>query len=132
MSMDAKELIKRFVFCVPKAARSSQAADVKDYVSIRKVNDYKEMLLEPTKQLLMPFRETSARLSCEFPDKKLIQFDSGKLQVLAELLRERKRGGHKVLIFTQMGKMVCFLYLLLYGLFCFCSSSFWCSNSWIS
>jgi helicase SWR1 len=70
------------------------------------------MLLEPIKDYLQPFQEVRGRLSAEFPDKKLVQFDSGKLQKLAALLRERKRGGHKVLIFTQMSKMVSFLALL--------------------
>ena len=41
-----------------------------------------------------------------FPDKKLVQFDAGKLQILAELLRNLKRERHRVLIFTQMSKML--------------------------
>jgi SNF2 family DNA or RNA helicase len=41
-----------------------------------------------------------------FPDRKLVQFDSGKLQTLAVLLRDLKAGGHKCLIFTQMSKML--------------------------
>jgi SNF2 family DNA or RNA helicase len=41
-----------------------------------------------------------------FPDKKLIQFDAGKLQILSELLRNLKQGKHRVLIFTQMSKML--------------------------
>ncbi|CAN0254268.1 unnamed protein product, partial [Hapterophycus canaliculatus] len=36
-----------------------------------------------------------------FPDRRLVQYDAGKLQVLAGLLRSRKQGGHKCLIFTQ-------------------------------
>lgn len=36
-----------------------------------------------------------------FPDRRLIQFDCGKLQELAVLLRRLKSGGHRVLIFTQ-------------------------------
>ena len=52
-----------------------------------------------------------------FPDRKLIQFDSGKLNALSELLRERKLGNHKCLIFTQMSKMLDILeaFLNLYG-----------------
>jgi helicase SWR1 len=106
-SMD--ELIKRFVFCVPKARTA--IASIPRRIGGRPCRSTKsltEMLQEPVNELLKPFRESIARLQSEFPDKKLIQFDSGKLQVLAELLRERKRGGHKVLIFTQMGKMVIF------------------------
>ena len=41
-----------------------------------------------------------------FPDKKLVQFDSCKLQVLSELLASLKQGKHRVLIFTQMSKML--------------------------
>ena len=41
-----------------------------------------------------------------FPDRRLVQFDCGKLQALAVLLRKLKIEGHKVLIFTQMTKML--------------------------
>ncbi|KFM26869.1 Helicase swr1 [Auxenochlorella protothecoides] len=46
------------------------------------------------------------RTSLFFPDKRLIQFDSGKLQELAGLLARLKAGGHRALIFTQMSKML--------------------------
>eukprot|EP00940_MAST-03C_sp_MAST-3C-sp2_P000876 g876.t1 len=41
-----------------------------------------------------------------FPDRWLVQWDCGKLQILAQLLRRLKSGGHKVLIFTQMTRML--------------------------
>ena len=41
---------------------------------------------------------------CNF--SRTVCSDAGKLQTLAELLRELKRGGHKTLIFTQMSKML--------------------------
>ena len=41
-----------------------------------------------------------------FPDLRLIQYDCGKLQALEKLLRRIKPGGHRVLIFTQMTKML--------------------------
>eukprot|EP01064_Diplonema_japonicum_P036290 TRINITY_DN8107_c0_g1_i2.p1 TRINITY_DN8107_c0_g1~~TRINITY_DN8107_c0_g1_i2.p1 ORF type:complete len:1181 (+),score=206.67 TRINITY_DN8107_c0_g1_i2:32-3574(+) len=40
------------------------------------------------------------------PDPKLVTFDCGKLQVLATLLPDLKRQGHRVLIFTQMTKVL--------------------------
>jgi SNF2 family DNA or RNA helicase len=49
----------------------------------------------------------------EFPDKKMVQFDSGKLVELYRLLYEKKRGGHKCLIFTQMSRMLDILELFL-------------------
>eukprot|EP01038_Epipyxis_sp_PR26KG_P011354 gene11354-15225_t len=53
------------------------------------------------------------RQSITFPDRKLIQYDSGKLQVLANLLHDLKRNGHKCLIFTQMSKMLDILEIFL-------------------
>jgi E1A-binding protein p400 len=42
----------------------------------------------------------------QFPDPRLIQYDCGKLQTLDKLLRRLKSEGHRVLIFTQMTKML--------------------------
>lgn len=44
--------------------------------------------------------------SIAFPDKRLLQFDCGKLQRLDSLLRDLITDGHRVLIFTQMTKML--------------------------
>jgi helicase SWR1 len=38
-----------------------------------------------------------------FPDRRLIQFDCGKLQTLDRLLRKLKPGGHRCLIVPQVG-----------------------------
>jgi helicase SWR1 len=46
------------------------------------------------------------KLQIAFPDLSLLQYDCGKLQELARLLRERKAGGHRVLIFTQMTRIL--------------------------
>ncbi|KDE05864.1 hypothetical protein MVLG_03807 [Microbotryum lychnidis-dioicae p1A1 Lamole] len=48
----------------------------------------------------------AGKLSIAFPDRSLLQYDCGKLQKLDELLRECKAGGHRVLIFTQMTKVL--------------------------
>ncbi|KAL6475282.1 hypothetical protein MHYP_G00163220 [Metynnis hypsauchen] len=42
----------------------------------------------------------------QFPDLRLIQYDCGKLQTLHHLLRKLKTEGHRVLIFTQMTRML--------------------------
>lgn len=49
---------------------------------------------------------SSVKLQIAFPDPSLIQYDCGKLQQLTRLLREKKMGGHRVLIFTQMTKVL--------------------------
>jgi E1A-binding protein p400 len=51
-------------------------------------------------------RPAYIRRQLHFPDKRLLQWDCGKLQRLALLLSELKAGGHRVLIFTQMTKML--------------------------
>ncbi|KAK7057725.1 helicase SWR1 [Favolaschia claudopus] len=48
----------------------------------------------------------SVKLQIAFPDPSLLQYDCGKLQQLTRLLREKKAGGHRVLIFTQMTKIL--------------------------
>ncbi|KAL9601814.1 MAG: hypothetical protein Q9219_002304 [cf. Caloplaca sp. 3 TL-2023] len=52
------------------------------------------------------FHEARMRLSIAFPDKRLLQYDCGKLQRLDALLRELQSGGHRALIFTQMTKVL--------------------------
>ena len=98
---DVDDLVKKFVFCVPKAGTREERLH---FGEIPKSS--RDIIVKPLEEYLSPFREVQARLSSFFPDKKLIQFDAGKLQTLAELLRELKRGGHKTLIFTQMSKML--------------------------
>eukprot|EP00899_Mesostigma_viride_P018488 jgi/Mesvir1/26640/Mv24037-RA.1 len=56
--------------------------------------------------LLTPLRTAHIRRHIFFPDRRLIQFDCGKLQELAVLLRRLRAGGHRCLIFTQMAKML--------------------------
>ncbi|GME23191.1 Snf2 family helicase [Neofusicoccum parvum] len=64
-----------------------------------------------------PFHESRVRLSIAFPDKRLLQYDCGKLQRLAKLLRDLQAGGHRALIFTQMTKVLDILeqFLNIYG-----------------
>lgn len=60
----------------------------------------------PAKTPLDPFHQARMRLSIAFPDKRLLQYDCGKLQKLDSLLRELQAGGHRALIFTQMTRVL--------------------------
>jgi helicase SWR1 len=53
-----------------------------------------------------PWHEARMRLTIQFPDKRLLQYDCGKLQVLDKLLRRLQADGHRALIFTQMTKVL--------------------------
>ena len=61
----------------------------------------------------MTFHKLHSLQMLNFPGKLLLQYDCGKLQALAPLLHEKKRQGSRVLIFTQMTKMLNVLELFL-------------------
>ncbi|KAK9276401.1 hypothetical protein L1049_005934 [Liquidambar formosana] len=79
--------------------------------------NYKEKCSEILLPMLSPIRPAIVRRQVYFPDRRLIQFDCGKLQELAILLRRLKSEGHRALIFTQMTKMLDILeaFINLYG-----------------
>ncbi|XP_066546170.1 E1A-binding protein p400 isoform X3 [Amia ocellicauda] len=58
-------------------------------------------------------RRLASRLLFEFPDLQLLQMDSGKLEALAVLLHKLKSESRRVLIFTQMVKMLDILEMFL-------------------
>ncbi|KAK1997037.1 SNF2 family domain-containing protein [Colletotrichum falcatum] len=60
----------------------------------------------PKQAPIDPWHESRMRLSIQFPDKRLLQYDCGKLQALDKLLRKLQAGGHRALIFTQMTKVL--------------------------
>ncbi|KAF6838414.1 adenosinetriphosphatase [Colletotrichum plurivorum] len=60
----------------------------------------------PRQAPIDPWHESRMRLSIQFPDKRLLQYDCGKLQALDKLLRKLQAGGHRALIFTQMTKVL--------------------------
>ncbi|EFX80979.1 hypothetical protein DAPPUDRAFT_21484, partial [Daphnia pulex] len=59
--------------------------------------------LSPLTSILHPIQSA---MMTQFPDPRLIQYDCGKLQTLDNLLRQLKVGKHRVLIFTQMTRML--------------------------
>lgn len=48
----------------------------------------------------------AVKLHIAFPDASLLQYDCGKLQQLDLLMRRLKEGGHRILIFTQMTRVL--------------------------
>ena len=112
-------LIEAFVFAIPKA-RASAPVPWCSAPAPRAVAAAETQRLELVTTLLpgmAPLHPALVRRQVFFPDRRLIQFDCGKLQELAALLRTLKAGGHKALIFTQMTRMLDVLesFLNLYG-----------------
>lgn len=60
----------------------------------------------PARALLALLHAPASRHAVAFPHPSLLQYDCGKLQTLDGLLRRLKAGGHRVLIFTQMTRVL--------------------------
>ncbi|KAJ2952402.1 hypothetical protein O0L34_g6710 [Tuta absoluta] len=63
-------------------------------------------LLPAARAALALLHAPAARQAVAFPHPRLLQYDCGKLQTLSRLLRRLKAGGHRVLIFTQMTRVL--------------------------
>ncbi|KAJ5108724.1 hypothetical protein N7456_005399 [Penicillium angulare] len=99
-SYDMDGYVQRFACVTPAAVASGMTEAALTPVETRLLtNTAKEQAYDP-------FHEARMRLSIAFPDKRLLQYDCGKLQRLDKLLRDLKAGGHRALIFTQMTKML--------------------------
>jgi len=101
---DDKRLIAlNFTFIIPRVRASVPVTQ--ETIHEEHLKDVGRLTWDAMK-ILRPIRATIVRQILFFPDKRLVQFDCGKLQALAVLLRTLKVDGHKVLIFTQMTKML--------------------------
>ncbi|QDZ22258.1 P-loop-containing nucleoside triphosphate hydrolase [Chloropicon primus] len=101
------ETLENFTFAIPKARAIMlklwcSHPDWKKRYELDCPEDFKAKALA----VMGAFHNVAARLRLFFPDRRLVQFDCGKLQQLAALLHKLKAGGHRVLIFTQMSKML--------------------------
>nr|ACJ61498.1 photoperiod independent early flowering protein [Glycine max] len=112
------DVVESFMFSIPAARAPSPVC----WCSTSETNvflhpSYKQKCSEVLLPLLAPIRPAIVRRQVYFPDRRLIQFDCGKLQELAILLRKLKSEGHRALIFTQMTKMLDILeaFINLYG-----------------
>ncbi|KAL8735322.1 MAG: hypothetical protein Q9166_000867 [cf. Caloplaca sp. 2 TL-2023] len=92
--------IQKFACVTPAVAASDMAPLVLSSNGVEAVRDAQRMC--PTDA----FHAARMRLSIAFPDKRLLQYDCGKLQRLDNLLRTLQSGGHRALIFTQMTKVL--------------------------
>lgn len=97
------DLEKNFVFYVPRAGSDQPILFPKRLADI----DEQSLSHHLGKHGSLSSAETNTLF---FPDKKLIQFDAGKLQILSELLRNLKQDKHRVLIFTQVRREVTFIF----------------------
>ncbi|KQK08524.1 protein PHOTOPERIOD-INDEPENDENT EARLY FLOWERING 1 isoform X1 [Brachypodium distachyon] len=110
--------IESFTFAIPAARAATPICWCKKRKSpVLLEPAYRELCMNEFSPILSPIRPAIVRRQVYFPDRRLIQFDCGKLQELAILLRRLKSEGHRALIFTQMTKMLDTLeeFINLYG-----------------
>ncbi|XP_059192801.1 E1A-binding protein p400 [Centropristis striata] len=103
----ANSLIKRLVCVVPPAVAQPPhlyAANPPVPFSLEKKSLHRR-LQEASAAHSAGLHLASRRLLC-FSDLQLMQMDSGKLEALAILLQKLRSESHRVLIFTQMVKML--------------------------
>lgn len=98
--------IEKFAVIPPNAV----ARDVSTYALPGLTPTSHPDLLDPSFDSL---HQPTVKLQIAFPDASLLQYDCGKLQKLYEMLRDLKAGGHRVLIFTQMTKVLDILEMFL-------------------
>ncbi|KAK7278828.1 hypothetical protein RJT34_23866 [Clitoria ternatea] len=112
------DVVESFMFAIPAARAPTPVCWCsKNDTDVFLHPTYKQKCSEVLLPLLSPIRPAVVRRQVYFPDRRLIQFDCGKLQELAVLLRKLKSEGHRALIFTQMTKMLDILeaFINLYG-----------------
>ncbi|KAG0708694.1 SNF2 family N-terminal domain-containing protein [Suillus ampliporus] len=98
-------VVERFAFVTPAAVALDLprfALPGCEHVLSRQSSDFHGVL-----------HHASVKLQIAFPDPSLLQYDCGKLQELSRLLRQRKLEGHRVLIFTQMTRILDILEIFL-------------------
>jgi helicase SWR1 len=99
-SMTMEPLIQKFACITPAVVATDMAVTTLSEVGAAAIREQQQQWPKD------PFHEPRTRLSIAFPDKRLLQYDCGKLQRLDRLLRDLQAGGHRALIFTQMTKVL--------------------------
>ncbi|KAG7202049.1 hypothetical protein KM043_004730 [Ampulex compressa] len=105
---ELKEVFERFVVYVP-AVRASLPRFHVSHPPPHKLFGQRRMQAELQRQLFSKvslLHPVAGAMMTQFPDPRLIQYDCGKLQSLDHLLRKLKSDNHRVLIFTQMTRML--------------------------
>lgn len=105
---ELNNIFNRFVFYVPAVHAPQPEIQVwhpPPSTYWKEKDDQKSLMYYVSKPSTVLHPIISAMVT-QFPDPRLIQYDCGKLQTLDTLLRKLKSEGHRVLIFTQMTKML--------------------------
>ncbi len=103
-SSEMISVAKMFCFCVPSVTAPCPALSV--HAIPLYVPDLGPIVDQFSDLSTQTIHVAYIQQRISFPDRSLVRYDGGKLQTLNVLLSQLKQGGHKVLIFTQMSKML--------------------------
>jgi len=107
--------IRRFAFVVPAVlsyspvlikVRSGSGKSETGSMSSCSCLRHSQPDIDVTRAALTLLGHATLALCVSFPDRSLVQWDSGKFHKLAPLLRQLKQHAHRCLIFTQMSRML--------------------------
>lgn len=101
-------IIDRYIFCVPTVVAGPINLHVAHHYSSRRVEDlilHRQLYSELSPRMNF-LNKIMSKTRMSFPELRLIEYDCGKLQELGQLLIDLKSNDHRVLIFTQMSRML--------------------------
>nr|XP_029735558.1 helicase domino isoform X1 [Aedes albopictus] len=103
-----RSVLNNFVIYVPAVCAPAPSIHVSHPHPSRmnEEQDTDEAIRDGLRPALRIVHPIVSAMSTQFPDPRLIQYDCGKLQTLDRLLKQLKSGAHRVLIFTQMTRML--------------------------
>jgi len=105
---DLKDWLDNYMVCYNKVISTAPSNNPSKYcLEYEKIQETFETNMKESLQLVAnTFHYSHVRLQLLFPDKKFLIYDCGKLNTMMQLLVKLKSEKHKVLIFTQMTKML--------------------------
>jgi hypothetical protein len=108
-----QHMLRNFVFVIP-AVTAYPPSFYSNTVSSVYTHPFRLLPGYPSiASILTDLHHISLKQLLHYPEKKLVQYDCGKLQLLSRLLRNLKKDKHKCLIFTQMTRMLDILEIFL-------------------
>ncbi|XP_078193933.1 E1A-binding protein p400 isoform X41 [Callithrix jacchus] len=110
-----QDVIDRVAFVIPPvvAAPASLRVARPPPLFSHRMRIFRQGLREHAAPYFQQLRQTATPRLLQFPELRLVQFDSGKLEALAILLQKLKSEGRRVLILSQMVLMLDILEMFL-------------------
>ncbi|UJR37799.1 hypothetical protein I4U23_030490 [Adineta vaga] len=105
-----KDILDRFILCTTRVLAFPVELSGLNGIHITSKTIQEKPLIEVISStdfdVLSSMNEIKQNMFLQFPERRLIQYDCGKLQTLDRLLSDLKHEKHRCLIFTQMTKML--------------------------